>query len=317
MIKIQNRKILVHIIILLLIGTGLVNIASSNDSKDTGLVGYWTFDEGSGTTTYDSSGNNNEGTILGATWKLEGVLNGSISFDGVNDYVNVQDDPSLNFHDENQFSICVWFKRNSINNPDSEKILCKSQTSSNAGYSVHITPDNEINLRCRTGGYLCDIFSNKKIIDTGWHHTVVIWNSGTQHIYIDGIHDKTVNHGDYSIKDKNKDLEIGIHYGSNHPLNAVLDEIRIYERALTENEIIDLFTGYFSNYMMFGKIDNIQDDASEIITFEAVSLKVISFSPFQFVQYNNNEETTILEDKIGLMTTKYIFALCKSFSDLG
>ncbi len=53
---------------------------------DTGLVGYWKFDEGSGTTATDSSGNGNTGTIYGATW-VDGKSGKALSFDGNDDYV--------------------------------------------------------------------------------------------------------------------------------------------------------------------------------------------------------------------------------------
>lgn len=61
----------------------------------TGLVGHWKFDEGSGTTAADSSGNNNTGTLInGPTWTLapsnggDGKIGGAVSFDGITQYVN-------------------------------------------------------------------------------------------------------------------------------------------------------------------------------------------------------------------------------------
>jgi len=54
-----------------------------------GLVGAWKFDEGSGTIAYDSSGNNNHGTIYGATW-VDGKFGKALQFDGVDDYVKIE-----------------------------------------------------------------------------------------------------------------------------------------------------------------------------------------------------------------------------------
>ena len=60
-----------------------------------GLVGWWRFDEGTGTTAGDSSGNGNIGTISGASW-VDGKFGKALSFDGTNDYVTVPYSSSLN-----------------------------------------------------------------------------------------------------------------------------------------------------------------------------------------------------------------------------
>jgi len=66
-----------------------------NGSLAKGLVGWWKFDETNGTIAYDSSGNGNDGDLTnGPTW-VSGKIGGALSFDGVNDYVEVPDDDSL------------------------------------------------------------------------------------------------------------------------------------------------------------------------------------------------------------------------------
>lgn len=57
-------------------------------------VGYWKFDEGSGSIAHDSSGNGQDGTVYGAGW-TEGISDKALQFDGVDDYVEVPDNPSL------------------------------------------------------------------------------------------------------------------------------------------------------------------------------------------------------------------------------
>lgn len=61
----------------------------------TGLVGHWKFDEGAGTTANDSSGNNNTGTLSGAVWTIQGRFGQALVFDGINDWVTINDAPSL------------------------------------------------------------------------------------------------------------------------------------------------------------------------------------------------------------------------------
>ena len=70
---------------------------ASNDTQFSidGLVGHWSFDEGNGNVVYDYSGNDNTGNIYGATW-VEGVLGGALSFDGVDDYIEISNTPEFN-----------------------------------------------------------------------------------------------------------------------------------------------------------------------------------------------------------------------------
>jgi len=72
-----------------------------------GLVGYWTFDtEGQAE---DSSGNGNDGTVLGATWQDTNCRNGGCyDFDGSDSYINVLDDDILDFKADESFTVSVW-----------------------------------------------------------------------------------------------------------------------------------------------------------------------------------------------------------------
>src|SRR5450759_5412343 len=75
-----------------------------------GLVGYWKFDEGTGTNATDSSGMGNNGTLTnGPTWTT-GKVGGALSFDGTDDYVNVPDNPSLDM--SGNLTIEFWHKWN-------------------------------------------------------------------------------------------------------------------------------------------------------------------------------------------------------------
>ncbi|MHC4168510.1 MAG: hypothetical protein ACYSWQ_16280 [Planctomycetota bacterium] len=68
-------------------------LAAGTASAD--LVGHWRFDEGSGTTAFDSSGNGNDGTLNGGPNWVVGYLGGALEFDGSDDWVDCGNDPSL------------------------------------------------------------------------------------------------------------------------------------------------------------------------------------------------------------------------------
>ena len=79
---------------MLAVSTRLVKATGTGYTQPPGLVGYWNFDQGSGTIAYDSSGYNNHGTIYGASW-TSGKVNGALNFDGLNDYVDCGNNETL------------------------------------------------------------------------------------------------------------------------------------------------------------------------------------------------------------------------------
>jgi hypothetical protein len=83
-------------------------------TRDRGLVGFWRFEEGTGTSTADSSGTGNAGTLVnGPAWQTEANCKQGrcLSFDGVNDYVNAGNDASLS-SSRSEMTVMAWFKLN-------------------------------------------------------------------------------------------------------------------------------------------------------------------------------------------------------------
>ncbi len=190
-------------------------------------VGSWSFDEGTGTIANDSSGNNNNGTLYGPTWTEDGQVNKALSFDGVNDYVKLLTNPI----DTNLWSIEMWFN---IRNADSYDML----------YSG---PDNvDIQLFFdKNSKYLITSVENVekatsfKISDhyNEWHH--VIWTHNNSYytiVYIDG--EIVLDTTDTNYIKSYETVSIGNVIGSSsYGIDGFLDEVRIYNRALSTEEI--------------------------------------------------------------------------------
>jgi len=84
-------------------GHTVTAISPASEENAPGPIGYWNFDEGYGTTAYDSTGYKNDGTISGATWVQNGKKGGALSFDGIDDYVAIDPiimDLSENYSDQ-------------------------------------------------------------------------------------------------------------------------------------------------------------------------------------------------------------------------
>ena len=102
-----TEKALVMVFVVAMAMTMSIGMASAYYPDRAGTVGYWHFDEGSGTIAYDSSGQGNNGTIYGATW-TSGKVGGALEFDGKDDYVEVPDNPSLDTGSDEDVTIEVW-----------------------------------------------------------------------------------------------------------------------------------------------------------------------------------------------------------------
>ena len=101
----MSRQTFYFVSLILMSGFLLTGAASAISLGDPDLIGYWPFDEGSGTTTADRSLNGYEGTLYGGTTWTEGVYGGALQFDGSDAYVGT--DQSL-LNDLDAFTLACW-----------------------------------------------------------------------------------------------------------------------------------------------------------------------------------------------------------------
>ncbi|MBU4299390.1 LamG domain-containing protein [Patescibacteria group bacterium] len=203
-------------------------------AKPSGLVGYWKFDEGQGTTTADSSGNNNTGTLInGPKWttgrgqtSTGGGLTSALSFDGINDYVRI----NINLVSQ-EVTGCIWTKANGAPNEKKGQL--------NGAYNFHlwINPSGSFNYGAWTTS------TNEEYTGSGiysfntWHFVCVV-NKGASYtkLYVDGKLDSQTELIGNLINPTY--FEIGRHPSNNgNYFNGSIDEVRIYNRVLNETEI--------------------------------------------------------------------------------
>ena len=224
--------------ILLLSGMLALVPATAQASSDDGLVAEWHFDEGSGSTVADSSGNGNDGAIYGATWD-DGKNGKALSFDGVNDYVNVPTPYIIS----DEFSIEAWVKtaysasQTILGGPRGD---AKYHPTFGVGYGNSNGAAGCVN---RYGTYLA---SNIPVNTDDWHHVVFVANDrGTDttnmKIYINGALDNEIN-DPFMIQIWPETHYIGKRASENY-FNGIIDEVRIYNRALAADEIKEHYEG--------------------------------------------------------------------------
>ena len=204
----------------------------NGSSLESGLVGYWTFDgpDISGANALDKSGSGNTGTIVGAT-KTIGKLGQALKFNGTSDFVLLGDPPILNFGTGN-FSASVWVYPTETDNFTS---IIDFTNNGVGGWAIQdlgglnwIDFMLPLNARARSQTFTRNI----------WHHVVAIRNGSTISIYVDGV--KGSDNTDGSDVDTNPNPALGFSFGG-RDWSGKLDDVRIYNRALSASEILQLY----------------------------------------------------------------------------
>lgn len=210
-----------------------------------GLVGWWKFDETSGTTAYDSSGNNNTGTITnGPTSASNCARGGCLNFDGSNDYVNVSSSSSLNI--TGAITLSYWLNSTDGDAGHITKSVGPSyfagtgQKLYEVGFltnTIYFQISDSSNLGVASG-------SATSVMDGKWHHILCVWDGTTgangMKIYFDNVLKYQATANNSSIQTYGGGLEIG---GGATPYRTTgqIDDVRIYNRAVTAVEVGDLY----------------------------------------------------------------------------
>jgi len=201
-----------------------------------GLVLWLKFNEGSGNIAYDSSFYNNHGTIYGATW-TDGKFGKALSFDGVDDYVEIPDSESLDITDA--ITVMVWVNGDLASQ---YKGILEKRDSTASGFALLSWDADEIKFEITNIGLS---ISKGGLESFRWYHVVGTYDSSTGkgYLYINGVKvgEDTASG---AIKPNDAKLFIGSRGIGNKPscyFNGTIDEVRIYNRALSENEIKMLY----------------------------------------------------------------------------
>jgi hypothetical protein len=214
----------------------------------TGLVGYWNFNEGHGTTAHDSSGFGNHGTLMGVpsdpVW-VEGRPcedAGDAQDDGALDlrgsgYVHCSNsDGRLDVADA--ITIAVWVRTDDCNNSEHNPYVAKGDHS----YALKHQEDNNIEFFIYDRGWQFVRAPVDSSFNGVWHHLAGTYDGRDLKLYIDGALQASVAHTG-SIAITPYDLNIG--RNSEVPncfYNGRIDEVRIYSVALEPAEIVRLIT---------------------------------------------------------------------------
>jgi Tol biopolymer transport system component len=205
-----------------------------------GLVAYWSFDNAS-ELGHDDSGNGHNGTVYGAT-SVSGICGNALGFDGIDDDVRIQPSPDFDLTDN--ITIVAWVKcGDSLRAP----VISKGINDGSFNYELIINEQGFVAFEFidypHTGQWHF-IYSVSTINDTQWHHLAAAYDRTAVRIYIDGTLDAVVSDTAPMPVRADQSITIG-RKTSSWPwdyLKGDIDEVRIYNRALTAAEIQNLYT---------------------------------------------------------------------------
>lgn len=236
-------------------GLALMSFSTGKALKDESLVLYLSLDEGMGESAKDQSGKSNDGALSGgAAWTNDGKYKSAIMFDGVDDGVVVSDSDSLDLGD--QLTLEAWIYSFDVTG-SYKGVISKEDWNNAKGYylgqnskKVYFGFNKGLKNEIQGG----QIDTNEK-----WYHIAGTFDgnlaSNNLKIYVNGVLAMQGGNSEVPIAHATT-LDIGwIHDLSNSYFNGIIDEVAIYRRALTEEEINrDMVESPFSDIAPAGKL---------------------------------------------------------------
>lgn len=212
-----------------------------------GLVAYWSFDEWSGDTAHDYSGNGNHGLIEGgATWTT-GISGSALEFDGIDDNVNLNNHiGNLAFDITDDYTFSGWINTISTGGSRCVFMWCESG-GAGPGFYGTVTDSIATVYAQNLSPNAIKASSNVACNDGAWHHIVAVYYGHTSNptieMYFDGqlVDDSTGYLPSFSASDFER-ARIGRygHVGEGF-FHGLIDEVRVYDRALHIVEIRYLY----------------------------------------------------------------------------
>ncbi|MFA5870722.1 MAG: LamG-like jellyroll fold domain-containing protein [Candidatus Paceibacterota bacterium] len=229
-----------------IIGDLIVNtIGAVTQRYDYGLVGYWHFDEGMGTTTYDASGIGNIGTLTNSpTWQTSANCKAGVclDFNGTTNYVSVGNKNEHTLSTRGSVSIWIYIP-STWGGSTYPNVVSKGASAGwdTDGWSLYVfnpNSDGRIGVGQRSGTSVANISFLNTLKDE-WVHIVGTWDGSQIKIYENGVLKGTTTQS-FSLPVTTTSLFIGKDQNSQY-FDGKIDEVRIYNRALSVTEILAMY----------------------------------------------------------------------------
>ncbi len=237
--------------------TSIYNLQTTCTASTAGLVGHWTLDETSGSSIADSAGSNTGTWVDNANNDVaEETVAGqdatSLTFDGADDAINVGSDVSIDDIFSGGGTVSAWIHPTSGGSGTYGRIMDKSQsTSANNGWALQIDDglgDIGFEAGCSSGAYYWQTNSAPAPFNQWSHIAIVFDNSDITNdpmFYVNGNIASIVNNGGGCSgsfdSDAASNLIIGDYQGGARPFDGIIDDVRLYNRAISASEVASMY----------------------------------------------------------------------------
>jgi hypothetical protein len=218
----------------------LLTLAASDAGAS--LIGHWTFDEGSGTTAYDSI-NGLNGAISNATYVDGHIGSHALNFNGIDSFVEVLNNSLLV---PETIGISLWFKTSDPGYEQYNTLIDKGHGQGSepyyAGYAITAISETSFHAVYGDGSGFYEAIAGWSWGDNNWHHLAVnLGNDGCQ-FYIDGVLQDS-QPGSGPISQNNSNLYFGKHRNPTlgRFFQGAMDDIQIYDSPLSLEQVNALF----------------------------------------------------------------------------
>lgn len=213
--------------------TGYVTVSSNGSGN--GLVAAYNFEEKSGTMVVDASGQGNHGTISGAKRITGGKFGKALSFDGTDDWVTINDSPSLDL--TTGMTLEAWVYPTEFSGSWQWRTVILKEASSNLAYALYANSDSNVpTFEAYNGSTNNELKGTRSLNLNSWIHIAATFDSTTERLYING-NEVASSPLSGTIMVSEGVLRIGGNSVWGGFFKGRIDEIRIYNRALSASEI--------------------------------------------------------------------------------
>lgn len=209
-------------------------------------VGYWKFNEGSGTAANDASPGLHHGTLLGAVglpaWAAGKIGAGSLNFDGSPANLHRVNVPHhADFNITGALTLTAWVQR--VINGTLDAVITKTNGSTQFDWQMYLSATNRITFYVDSPPTAATGTSNTNLTANVWQFVSVRRNAGALTFFLDGVTDGTGTVGATALQARTIPVLIGGDGLANDSMHGYIDDPRIYPCALTDSDInTTLFT---------------------------------------------------------------------------